>query len=541
MADEFDAIVVGAGIAGLYSLHTLRERGFSAQVFEAGEGVGGTWYWNTYPGCRVDVESLEYSYGFSDELQQEWEWTERWPGQPEVERYLNHVADRFDMRRDIKFSTRVVAAHFDEEQARWNVTTDDGQVHTAQHLVMASGTISATKDPRQDFKGLDEFKGEWYMTSGFPTEGVDFSGKRVAVVGTGSTGVQLIPIAAEQAGHLTVLQRTPAFTLPAKNRPMDPEFQTAMKARYPEHRALAKTMPFGVPIELPTISLLADEPENVQRRLEACWQEGGVAPLMNLYTDVLVDEKANEVVAEFVREKIRSIVDDSQVADLLCPNTYPFGAKRPCLGTDYYETFNRDNVSLVSVRENPIDTFTEKGVRLRDGQELEFDMIVFAIGFDAITGALNNIDLRGRAGMTIKEAWANGPNAYLGLLAADFPNMYILTGPGSVSVLANMYTSIEQHVDWVADLLVDMRERGRATVEASHEAQEKWMAHVAEVGDATLFPRADSWYVGANVEGKPRGLMLYVAGLGVYRGICDEVAAKGYEGIEFQSDPVGAV
>ncbi len=290
-----------------------------------------------------------------------------------------------------------------------------------------------------------------------------------------------------------------------------------MKARYPEHRALAKTMPFGVPIELPTISLLADEPENVQRRLEACWQEGGVAPLMNLYTDVLVDEKANEVVAEFVREKIRSIVDDPQVADLLCPGTYPFGAKRPCLGTDYYETFNRDNVSLVSVRENPIDTFTEKGVRLRDGQELEFDMIVFAIGFDAITGALNNIDLRGRAGVTIKEAWANGPNAYLGLLAADFPNMYILTGPGSVSVLANMYTSIEQHVDWVADLLVDMRERGRATVEASHEAQEKWMAHVAEVGDATLFPRADSWYVGANVEGKPRGLMLYVAGLGVYR------------------------
>ena len=537
MADEFDVVVVGAGIAGLHSLYKMRELGFSVRVFEAGESVGGTWYWNSYPGCRCDVESMEYSYAFSDELQQEWEWTERWPTQPEMLRYLNHVADRFDLRPDIQLATRVVAAHYDEESARWTVTTDDGAVHAARHLVMASGMVSAKKDPRKDFAGLDDYKGEWYATSGFPREGVDFTGKRVAVVGTGSTGVQVIPLVAKQADHVTVLQRTPAFTLPARNRPLDPEFQRALKARYPEHRATARTMPFGVPVTLPDRSILEVAPDEVRERLETCWDVGGVAEIMCAYTDVLIDENANEIVADFLREKIRGIVKDPAVAERLCPTEYPFGTKRPCVGTDYYETFNRENVSLISLRESPIERFTETGVRFSDGQELEVDAVIFAIGFDAITGALHEIDLRGRGGQPLREAWADGPSAYLGLMAAGFPNMFVLTGPGSVSVLANMFMTIEQHVDWVADLLVDMRERDRETVEPNREAQESWMAHVAEVGNATLFPRANSWYRGANVEGKPVGLMLYVGGLGVYRAACDDVAAKGYEAWSSAASP----
>jgi len=541
MREEYDAIVVGAGIAGLYAIYTLRERGFTVQAFEAGTGVGGTWFWNTYPGCRVDVESLEYSYSFSDDLQQEWEWTERWPAQPEIERYLNHVADRFDLRRHIQFSSRVATAHYDDITSRWVVTTEAGDEYGAQHLVMASGTISAKKDPRDDFEGLDDFRGQWYTSAGFPADGVDFAGKRVAIVGTGSSGVQLIPIVAEQAAHLSVLQRTPAFTLPARNRPLDPEFQRDLKSRYTEHRAAARVSAFGVPVEMPDRGLFDDPPERVQERLEQRWADGGVAPLMTIYTDVLTNEKANDVVSDFLRAKIRSIVNDPATAELLCPTTYPFGAKRPCVGTDYYETFNRDNVELVSVRGNPIEKCTERGIKLADEREVEVDVIIFAIGFDALTGALHNIDLRGRGGVSLKDAWRQGPRAFLGLMTAGFPNMYVLTGPGSVSVLANMFTTIEQHVEWVADLMVDMRERGRVTADADADAQERWMEHVAEVGNMTLFPRAESWYTGANIPGKPRGLMLYVAGLNVYRGICDEVAAKDYEGIEFEHRSVVAV
>jgi cyclohexanone monooxygenase len=523
---QLDAVVVGAGFAGLYALHRLRTLGFSVRVFEAGTGVGGTWYWNRYPGARCDVESMDYSYSFSDELQQEWRWTERYSAQPEILRYINHVADRFDLRRDIQLETRVTSAVFDEATNRWTVETDRGDRVSARFCIMATGCLSTTQEPA--FTGLERFRGPWYHTGRWPHEGVDFTGQRVAIIGTGSSAIQSIPIIAKQAAHLYVFQRTPNYSMPAHNAPLDPEHERSVKASYAEFRRQARESRVGFVVERSGESALAVDADERRREYEKRWARGGLG-FSAAYADLLTSQEANDTAAEFFRAKIRSIVRDPAVADTLAPRDYPLGTKRLCVDTDYYATFNRDNVTLIDLRESPIEEITSAGVRTRDA-EYAVDSLVFAIGFDAMTGALLAIDIRGRAGQPLRQTWEAGPRTYLGIAVAGFPNLFTITGPGSPSVLSNMIVSIEQHVDWIADCLTVMRDRGHATIEATVEAQDAWVDHVNVVGHMTLYPQANSWYMGANVPGKPRVFMPYIGGVGVYRQKCDEVAAKGYEG-----------
>ena len=528
---DFDAVIVGAGFAGLYMLHRLREAGFTAHVFEAGDGVGGTWHWNRYPGARCDIESVDYSYSFSPELEQEWQWTERYPRQPEILAYLNHVADRFDLRRDITLETRVSAAHFGEDTGLWRIETDRGERCTARYCVMATGCLSMPKAP--DLPGIERFAGATYLTAAWPKHEVDFSGLRVGVIGTGSTAIQVIPQVARQAKHLTVFQRTANFSVPARNGPLPANELQRIKAGYRERRELSRRSLFGIPVALPDAPRRTRDipPAELDRQLEALWAQGGAMSLLAAAPDILVDAEANARVAEFVRRKIRATVRDPQVAERLCPTTHPLGTKRLCLDTAYYETFNRANVTLVDLRATPIQTLTEHGVRT-SASEYPLDAIIFATGFDAMTGALLAIDIRGRAGRPLREAWADGPHTYLGLASAGFPNLFLITGPQSPSVFTNMVPSIEQHVDWIADCLEYLRAHRIARIEASASAQAAWEAHVAAVADATLMPQADSWYLGANVPGKPRTFMAYLGGLGPYRQHCDEVAAEGYAGFE---------
>jgi cation diffusion facilitator CzcD-associated flavoprotein CzcO len=526
-SSDFDAIVVGAGFAGLYAIYRLRELGLAVQAFEAGSGIGGTWFWNCYPGARCDVESLDYSYSFSEELEQEWSWSERYPSQPEILRYLEHVADRFELWPSIRLETRVTAATFDESSSRWTVTTNDGARYTAQYCVMATGCLSAAQVP--DLEGLDRFEGVWFHTGNWPREGVDLSGKRVGVIGTGSTGIQVIPELVEEAEHVTVFQRTANFSVPSRNAPMDPEFERRLKARYPEFRRAARKSFLGVSVEGTGFSALEVDPEERARLYQSRWDGGGGMPLLVSYNDLLVDREANDTLACFVRAKIREAVDDPDLADLLTPRGFPIGTKRLCQHSEYYEIYNRDDVTLVDVRRSPIQEITATGVRTSDA-EYALDAIVFATGFDAVTGALLAIDIRGRGGLSLRETWAAGPRTYLGVAIAGFPNFFIITGPGSPSVLSNMVVSIEQHVDWIADCIACLRERGVERLEATQAAEDAWVAHVDEVGESTLFPLADSWYVGANIPGKPRVFLPYVGGVGTYRKRCDEVAANGYEG-----------
>jgi cation diffusion facilitator CzcD-associated flavoprotein CzcO len=525
--ESVDAVIVGAGFSGLYQLYRLRGAGLSTRVFEAGDGVGGTWYWNRYPGARCDIQSLSYSYSFSPELEQDWEWTEKFPTQPEVLRYLNHVADRFDLRRDITFSTRVVSAHWDEAGARWTVTTDTGEVVTAQFVIMATGCLSASKLP--EVPGLERYQGRTHHTAHWGKDEVRFDGLRVAVIGTGSSGIQSIPIIASQAADLTVFQRTPNFSMPALNRPLSAAEVAEMKANYREWRQAQRTSGYGVPREPATESALAVSEQERDAAYQAGWEEGDLVSLAGAYLDVLIDPAANETAAEFVRAKIRSIVTDPAVAETLSPRTFPIGTKRPCLDTGYYETFNQPHVHLVDVRTTPLVEFTSSGLRTSDAA-YEFDAIVFATGFDAMTGALRAIDIRGRGGQLLADEWRGGPRNYLGIAVAGFPNLFTITGPGSPSVLSNMVVSIEQHVEWVTDCIGHLRAGGFAAIEATPEAEAGWVQHVAEVGAMTLFPVADSWYMGANVPGKPRVFLPYLGGVGVYRELCDGVAANGYQG-----------
>ena len=521
-----DAVIVGAGFAGMYMLHRLRGLGFSARVFEAGKGVGGTWYWNRYPGARCDVESMDYSYSFSPELEQEWEWTERYASQPEILKYANHVADRFDLKRDIQFETRVTSATFDETARRWTVRTDHGDEVSAAFCVMATGCLSDLQVP--PFRGLESFKGKRYHTGSWPHEGVDFTGRRVGIIGTGSSAIQSIPIIAKQAEHLYVFQRTPNYSVPAKNVPMDPEYQRRWKAEYPKHRQAARESRVGFVVERNDVSALAVTAEEREREYEKRWQRGGLG-FAATYLDIQTNQDANDTAAAFFREKIRGIVRDPALAELLTPKTYPLGTKRLCVDTDYYDTFNRDNVTLVDVRTTPIEEIVPEGLRTQTCY-YAFDSLIFATGFDAMTGALARIDIRGRDGASLKEKWTAGPRTYLGLTVAGFPNLFAITGPGSPSVLSNMIVSIEQHADWIADCLVYLREHGQRTIEATLEAEDAWVEHVNQVGDMTLYPKAASWYTGANVPGKPRVFMPYVGGVGLYREKCADVAAKGYEG-----------
>ena len=523
---QVDAVIVGAGFAGLYALHKLRGLGFTAQVFEAGDGVGGTWYWNRYPGARCDVESMDYSYSFSDDLQQEWRWTERYAAQPEILKYANHVADRFDLRRDIQFSTRVTAAHWDEARSRWTVETDRGDRVSAQFCIMATGCLSDPQLP--EIEGRDSFQGRYYHTGRWPHEGVDFTGQRVGVIGTGSSAIQSIPIIAKQAAHLYVFQRTPNYSMPAHNAPLDPDYERRVKADYAEFRRQARESRVGFVTERSGDSALAVSTAEREREYERRWQRGGLG-FSATYADLLLDKQANDTAAEFFRAKIRATVRDPEVAAALTPTDYPLGTKRLCVDTDYYATFNRDNVTLVDLRKTPIQAITPQGVRTT-AQEYAVDSVVFATGFDAMTGALLNIDIRGRSEQTLQDKWGAGPRTYLGLCVAGFPNLFMITGPGSPSVLSNMIVSIEQHVDWIAECLTYMVSQGHRAIEARPEAEDQWVAHVNEVGHMTLYPLAKSWYMGANIPGKPRIFMPYIGGVGVYRQKCDDIAAKGYEG-----------
>jgi cyclohexanone monooxygenase len=523
---ELDAVVVGAGFAGLYMLYRMRGLGLSTRVFEAADGIGGTWYWNRYPGARCDVESMDYSYSFSDELQQEWHWSERYASQPEILRYIDHVAERFDLRRDIQLSTRVIEAVFDEAASRWSIRTERGDEVSARFVIMATGCLSAPQAP--PFPGLDGFEGKWYQTSNWPHEGVDFNGQRVAVIGTGSSAIQSIPLIAQQAAHLFVFQRTPNFSIPAHNGQLDPAYEQEVKSNSTEFRQRARESRIGFVVPHNNCSALSLSDEERRQEYEARWRRGGLGFGFS-FTDLLTDERANDTAAEFFRNKIRAIVRDPKVAEMLAPRDYPLGTKRLCVDTAYYDTFNRDNVTLVNLRETPIAAVTPRGLRTSDA-EYELNALVFAIGFDAMTGALLNIDIRGRRGERLQQKWTAGPRSYLGLAITGFPNLFTITGPGSPSVLSNMIVSIEQHVDWIADCIAYLRERGRDCIEAIPEAEEAWVAHVNEVGNATLYPRANSWYMGANIAGKPRIFMPYIGGVGTYRQKCDEVAANSYEG-----------
>ncbi|MCR9092857.1 MAG: NAD(P)/FAD-dependent oxidoreductase [bacterium] len=538
---RFDAIVVGAGFAGLYMSHRLREAGRTCRVYEAGDDVGGTWYWNRYPGARCDAESLAYSFSFSPELENEWEWSERYATQPEILRYLGHVADRFDLRRDIRFERRVETAHYDEATREWTVSTDGGDVARASVVVMATGCLSVPLVP--EIPGLADFGGPTIYTGAWPHEGVDFSGERVGVIGTGSSAIQSIPVIAEQADQLTVFQRTPNFSVPAHNHDLDPDWVAGFKGNYREHRRLHKlglASGFGdldiEPKEFEPLMTSALEPDDADfdAACERFWQMGG-AMFLRVAEDMMTSEAANARVADFVHRKIREIVKDPETAEALCPRSYPIGTKRLCVDTDYYATYNRDNVRLVDLQQSPIERITATGIQLGGAaaETVELDSLVLATGFDAMTGALAKIDVRGVGGGSLADKWAAGPRAYLGFMVSDFPNLFTITGPGSPSVLSNMVLSIEQHVDLVMDCLAEMESRGATTVAANGEAEEGWVAHVNEVASATLMPKAGSWYLGANVPGKPRVFMPYAAGVGVYREICEGVIKDGWRGFSF--------
>ncbi|MCU1391173.1 MAG: putative flavin-containing monooxygenase, partial [Ilumatobacteraceae bacterium] len=524
---EVDVVVVGAGFAGMYLLHRLRGLGFSTRVVEAGADVGGTWYWNRYPGARCDIQSIDYSYSFDPELDEEWVWSQKYAPQPEILRYAQHVADRHDLRRDIQFSTRVDSAAWDDEHGRWTVHTSDGRAVTCRYYVMASGCLSMPKDV--DIAGTERFAGEVLFTSRWPHDGVDLSGKRVAVIGTGSSAIQSIPIIAEQAEQLTVFQRTPNFSIPANNGPIPASKLEALADGRPAFREAAKWTTGGVIVTIPTVGALTVSDEERLACYEAAWERGGIIEFLGTYTDHLASPAANELLAEFVRDKIRATVTDPETAEALCPKSFPIGTKRLCVDTGYYATFNRPNVRLVDLRAHPISTITEVGVDLVD-ESLEFDVIVFATGFDAMTGAIVSVDITGRDGTTLKDAWADGPVTYLGLMTDGFPNLFMVTGPGSPSVLSNMMVSIEQNVDWIADCLRDLRADELETIEPTPGAVAGWVQHVNDYADLSLMPQADSWYMGANVPGKPRVFLPYAGGVGKYRQACDEVVANGYLG-----------
>ncbi len=526
---QLDVLIVGGGLAGLYAIHRLRGLGLKVRAYEAGSGVGGTWFWNRYPGARCDVESLEYSYSFDDALQQEWKWPERYGTQPEILKYINHVADRFDLLRDVQLNTRIKTALFDAKANQWTVKTEHGEEIRARYCVMAAGNLSTPRVP--DFKGLQNFKGKWYHSGLWPHEGVDFTGLLVGVIGTGSSGVQMIPIIAQQASHLTVFQRTANFSLPARNGPMEAERESTHKAEYPARRAAAAETPFAIGgYPKPTKSALEAAQAERDAAYESKWQEGGSISYLYAYTDLLANKASNDTASEFVRNKIRGIVKDRRTAELLAPKDHPIGTKRLCLDTNYYETYNRPNVSLVDVRADAIREITETGLRLASGAEHDLDALVFATGFDAMTGALREIDVRTSDGAVLRDHWEGGPLTYLGLMVSGFPNMFVITGPGSPGVKTQMIASIEQHVDWIADAIEHLGKHQLDRIEPTPKAEIEWVHHVNQIADSTLYPLANSWYMGANIPGKPRVFMPYVGGFDRYKKRCDEVAAKGYEG-----------
>jgi cation diffusion facilitator CzcD-associated flavoprotein CzcO len=527
-----DALIVGAGFAGMYMLHKLRQAGVAAQVVEAGSGVGGTWFWNRYPGARVDIQSLEYSFGFDEALEREWRWSERYAPQPELLAYADHIADRFDLRRDIRLGTRATAASWDEARQRWHVVTDTGDGYDCRYLILATGCLSIPTDV--SFPGIEDFAGPIYRTSRWPHEGVDFTGMRVGIIGTGSSAIQSIPVIAEQAAQLTVFQRTPNYSVPAHNGPIPASDLEAWQRDPRGYRAASRDTVGGFQNEArPDVLATESTPEAIRAELERRWAWGGFR-LLGAFADTAIDPEANRIVQDFIAEKIREQVRDPRVADLLTPKQHYFGTKRPCVDTGYFATFNRPNVELVDLHAAPIVGFNAGGIATTARQH-DFNAIVLATGFDAMTGAIDRIDIRGVGGRRIRDHWAEGPRTYLGLMIAGFPNMFTITGPGSPSVLTNMINSIEQHVEWIADCLSWLGDRQQASIEATPEAEAAWCRHVAEAVTPTLLPTANSWYMGANVPGKPRMFMPYAGGLNTYTEICNQVAAKGYEGFTIRA------
>ncbi len=524
----FDAVVIGAGFSGLYMLHRLRDlQGLSVKVFERASGVGGTWYWNRYPGARCDTEGYIYCYSFDKELRQEWNWSGKYPLQPEILAYLNHFADRYDLRRDIQFETSVTAAHFNDDTNLWEIETDRGDTITARYFITAIGCLSTSQVP--NIKGRESFRGEQYHTGSWPHEGVDFRGKRVGVIGTGSSGMQSIPVIAQEAGHLYVFQRTPQYAVPAHHGTVDRAFLDEVKRNYDaifEEVKYSEGGSVGRPIPR---SALRATPEEREAVYEKAWAAGGFRFIYESFEDIATDRRANDTVSEFIRAKIRSRVHDPEVAEKLMPVDHPFTSKRMLVDTDYYETYNRPNVTLVDIRHAPIEEITPDGIRTEDG-DYDLDVIVYATGFDAMTGSYLKMDIRGRDGVSLRDAWADGPHTYLGLQVPGFPNMFTITGPGSPSVLSNMPICIEQHVEFISDLIEHLRTSGRGIAEADPAYQAAWDEHVAEAAEKTLYVLADSWYLGANIPGKPRTFMPYAGGVGTYRRKCEDVAAKGYEG-----------
>ncbi len=532
---QFDVVAAGAGFAGMYLIYRLRNQGMTVQVLESADGVGGTWYWNRYPGARCDVMSVDYSYSFDPELDETWEWSEKYATQPEILRYANFVADKHDLRRDIRFETTVEQASWDEEAEIWRIRTSAGDEITARHYVMATGCLSVPKEP--DIPGFGSFGGEEYFTGRWPHHEVDFSGKRVAVIGTGSSAIQSIPLIAAQASELTVLQRTANFSMPALNGPPPAAVVASKQADREAYRDAARWSRVGVPREIPTQSALAVSTEERNARLEEGWNEGSLFGILGAYTDTAVNPAANELVAEFIRDKIRSIVDDPATAEALCPDNHPVGTKRPCLDSGYYQTFNLPHVRLVDLRSDPITSITETGIATANAS-FDVDVIVYAVGFDAMTGPIVAVDIRGRDGLELATKWEGGPQTYLGLTVEGFPNFWAITGPGSPSVLSNMMVSIEQHVELIADVLADLRDEGTTVIEATETAEAGWGQHVNDCAAITLYSRANSWYMGANVPGKPRVFLPYVGGVDGYRAACDEVRERGYLGFR-RSGPGG--
>jgi cyclohexanone monooxygenase len=521
----FDALVVGAGFAGLYMLYRLRGLGLNARVYEAGGGVGGTWYWNRYPGARCDVESMQYSFSFSEELDQQWDWSEKYAPQPEILAYANHIADRFGLRQHIVFNTRVTAATFDEAKKCWRIESDRGDQVTAKFCIMAVGCLSATNHPA--FRDREQFQGKIYHTGEWPHEGVDFTGLRVGVIGTGSSAIQSIPIIAQQASALTVFQRTASYSVPAWNEKLSQEYRKAIKADYPALRAKARARPTGFYFPFNMQPALEAAPKEREQQYEEAWKRGGL-PFLGAYGDLLFDKAANDTIADFARRKIRSIVKNPATANLLCPDNV-FGCKRLCVDTGYFETYNLPHVKLVDVAKTPIERFTAQGVEV-NGTEYQLDAIVCATGFAAMTGSFDKIRITGRNRLTLSEKWMAGPRAYLGVASAGFPNLFIITGPGSPSVLASMIQAIEQHVDWMVDCIAHMRDTGATTIEPIEKYEDEWIEHVNEVSKVSLRSTCSSWYVGANIPGRPRVFMPYIGGFPVYVQKCNEVMTNGFEG-----------
>jgi cyclohexanone monooxygenase len=535
-AEPLDAVVIGAGFAGLYMVYRLREQGFSVQGFERGDGVGGTWYWNRYPGARCDSEIMFYSFSFLPDLEQEWPLTERYPGQPDILRYLEEVADRLDLRKDFTFGAEVTALEFDEAARRWTLRTAQGHRVTARYVVTAVGCLSTANQP--EFPGADSFEGLSLHTGNWPREPVDLARKRVAVIGTGASGIQAIPVIAEQAAHLTVFQRTAQFTIPAENGPLNEQFVALWKQNYPEWWRRARHSAAGFAYN-PSVTSAFEVPAAERRAtFEAAWGAGGFTFLSGTFRDLVLNEEANETAADFVRSKIDEIVRDPRVAEMLKPRDFPIGTKRLPLDTNYYETFNRPNVTLVDLKRTPVEAITPTGIRTNAAHH-DLDVIVYATGFDALTGPLEALGIRGRGGRALRDDWRAGPRTYLGVAVPGFPNLFTITGPGSPSVLSNMPVSIEQHVEWIGDCLAWARGRGAEVIEATEQAAADWTEHVQQVASHTLHPKAASWYMGANIPGKPRIFLPYIGGVGNYRDRCAAVAASGYEGFTVSGEGSG--